>query len=200
MMALAAQAAQAAQPGPLRGTALAEANQVDAGTVSSFDGIPVPEGGCGAVGIAAVEQGISPSRIPLGTGRIGTVSGDADRIDQPVTQNDARVLAVNAKWSACMASSGYRYKSPFTALEDRRWGPGLYDSLGVISKITGAEIQVAVADVACRAQVNLYAVYWAVAAAYQREWMASPRHMALAQAQRNADQVMLARADRILRS
>lgn len=48
MMALAAQAAQAAQPGPLRGTALAEANQVDAGTVSSFDGIPVPEGGCGA--------------------------------------------------------------------------------------------------------------------------------------------------------
>lgn len=196
--AVLALAAQVAQAGPLRGTALAEANQVDAGTVPAFHGVPVPKGGCTAVGIAAVEQGISLSRIPLGTGRIGTVIGDADRIDQPVTQNDARVLAVNAKWSACMASRGYHYKSPFAALEDGRWGPGLDDSLGVIGKITAAETQVAVTDAACRAQVNLYAVYWAVAAAYQREWMASPPHMALARAQQKADQVMLARADRIL--
>ena len=117
-----------------------------------------------------------------------------------MTQNDPRVLAVNAKWSACMAASGYRYKSPFAALEDQRWGPGLYDSLGAISKITAPELQVAAADAACRARVNLYAVYWAVAAAYQREWMASPPHMALAGMQRKADQVMLARADRILHS
>lgn len=182
---------------PLSGAALDDAEKVDLGTVPTFNGLAVPKGGCDATSSADVLHGISPSLIPTGNGSPATVPGVAKLINQRVILSDSRVKAVDTKWSACMARRGYYYTRPqFTASNpawNRRNANGSY-----LNSITVAEIHTAVADAACRTAVNLYAVYWAVADAYQREWMAAPQNMAQAQAQQEADQVMRTRAEAIL--
>ena len=73
------------------------------------------------------------------------------------TQTDPRIRAVDRAWSACMARHFYHYASP-SQVEGRRWK----------SPPNRAEIKTAVADVTCKAQVNLLNTWLAVEAAYQQ--------------------------------
>jgi hypothetical protein len=95
----------------------------------------------------------------------GTLSGNPNPDPVPAitvqsaqwTQSDPRVLAVQRAWSACMARRGLSYKSPAQA-EGRNWP----------STPTPTEIETAVADVQCKAQVNLVNTWLTVEAAYQQ--------------------------------
>ncbi|MEU0530946.1 hypothetical protein [Amycolatopsis tolypomycina] len=73
------------------------------------------------------------------------------------TQGDRRVVAAMGAWSACMAESGFSYKSP---AEPRRqkWP----------SPPSPAELATAVADVTCKARTNLPGVWLAVQTGYQQ--------------------------------
>jgi hypothetical protein len=73
------------------------------------------------------------------------------------TQTDPRVRAADRAWSRCMARRYFRYPSPGAA-EGRGWP----------SPPTKAEIATAVADVACKAKVNLVNIWLSVEAAYQQ--------------------------------
>lgn len=73
------------------------------------------------------------------------------------TQTDPRIRAVIRAWSACMARHFYHYASP-SQVEKRRWK----------TPPNRAEIATAVADVTCKAQVNLLNTWLAVEAAYQQ--------------------------------
>jgi hypothetical protein len=72
------------------------------------------------------------------------------------TRSDPRVVAVDAAWSRCMAQRGYTYRTPQQAA-DARWP----------SPPTTAETATALADVACKQQVNLPSTWLTVEAAYQ---------------------------------
>jgi hypothetical protein len=73
------------------------------------------------------------------------------------TTSDPRIHAVEHAWSRCMARHFYHYSTP-QQLEGRHWRspPGK------------AEINTAVADVACKLQTNLLNTWLAVEAAYQQ--------------------------------
>jgi hypothetical protein len=77
------------------------------------------------------------------------------------TQTDPRVRAVIRAWSACMARHFYHYASP-SQVEGQHWR----------SPPNKAEIATAVADVTCKAQVNLLNTWLAVEAAYQQALIA----------------------------
>jgi hypothetical protein len=75
-----------------------------------------------------------------------------------VSKLDSRVRAGVAAWSSCMGRSGYWYADPLAAAAD----PGFADGL------SRAEIDVALADIRCKARTNLIGIWFAVEAAYQR--------------------------------
>jgi hypothetical protein len=182
-----------APPGSAQVTAVAQ------GTVKTMNNMTVPAKGCQAVGVQAVIHGISTSLLPLGNANLATVAGVANAIDRDVVQNDPRVTSVNAKWASCMAQSGYSYSSPLAAVNNQQWSLANIPTAKIKHPpITAAEIKTAVADVACRSKVNVYGVYWTVAAAYQNEWLADNQDRSLAQAQEQADQLMLTRAQTII--
>ncbi|MFD9895653.1 hypothetical protein ACFWY9_40450 [Amycolatopsis sp. NPDC059027] len=72
-------------------------------------------------------------------------------------QGDSRVVAVNAAWSACMAESGYAYKSPEEPRKQKWPAPR-----------SSAEIATAVADVTCKQRTNLPGIRFAVESGYQQ--------------------------------
>ncbi|MGY5115957.1 hypothetical protein ACWC2H_08835 [Streptomyces sp. 900105755] len=75
-------------------------------------------------------------------------------------RTDSRIERVNARWSACMAKSGYQAKEPMKATEEL----GFTDAeLGGPQAITAATV-----DVACKKKTNLVGTYYAVQSAYQR--------------------------------
>jgi hypothetical protein len=182
---------------------VAEANPevvaVDDGNAGVVNGVRVPPGGCRAVGVDTVTRGIPTSLVPSGTANQYTIAGTARTIDQVVIQNDPRVTSVNSKWSTCMAGFGYNYANPWAAVNAKAWFlANIPEPKAQQTPITGAEVKTAMADVTCRSRVNLYGVYWTVAAAYQNQWLADGQNHSLAQAQERADQLMLTRADTIL--
>jgi hypothetical protein len=77
------------------------------------------------------------------------------------SEQDSRVRAVFAKWSACMANRGYHYADPLAALDDPQWGQ--------TRLATQKEIQTAVADQACRQENNVVGVWYAVDYAYEKQ-------------------------------
>ncbi|WP_030942306.1 hypothetical protein [Streptomyces sp. NRRL S-646] len=79
---------------------------------------------------------------------------------QTRARTDSRIEQVNARWSACMAKSGYQAQEPMKAAEEL----GLTDAqLGGSEAITAATL-----DVACKKKTNLVGTYYAVQSAYQR--------------------------------
>jgi hypothetical protein len=73
------------------------------------------------------------------------------------TASDPRIHAVEQAWSRCMARHFYHYSTP-QQLEGKHWK----------SPPSKAEIDTAVADVACKIQTNLLNTWLAVEAAYQQ--------------------------------
>jgi hypothetical protein len=89
---------------------------------------------------------------------------------QTYTQSlsDPRVLGVFAAWSLCMKAKGYNYATPMKAEEGipengSQSGAGQWATPAP----TPEEIQTAVADVACKQQANVVALWSSVLAAYQ---------------------------------
>jgi hypothetical protein len=114
-----------------------------------FNGKTIPDGGC--LGAARREvEGATDLSMP------GQLAFDA----WTASKSDSRVVAAFARWSTCMARSGYRYNTPMAANNDPKWSG---------EKASAEEIAVAVADVDCKKTTNLAGIRMAVDAAYQRE-------------------------------
>ncbi|MQY05442.1 hypothetical protein [Actinomadura macrotermitis] len=131
------------------------------GTVASFKGRPVPEGGC---------DGDLERRLSAGT-------DDSDRDIEALQQEaneqaseDGRFRQVMQAWSACMARAGLRYTDPEDAEGDPRWSSaGEDDGHPAPSAI---EVRTAVTDERCRLQVNLSGVLQSLISAYEQRLIA----------------------------
>ncbi|MEU0395687.1 hypothetical protein ABZ208_23450 [Streptomyces sp. NPDC006208] len=124
------------------------------GTVSSFRGKPVPQGGC---------DGQMRRRLNGGDTRIAVPGGDpsvvAERALQALEQqasdrarSDDRFQLVVSAWHSCMAKRGYEYADPDAAQGDPRWAEAAGKHVSALEKAT------AVADRDCRADVNFSGV------------------------------------------
>ncbi|HEY3869265.1 MAG TPA: hypothetical protein VGM10_12975 [Actinocrinis sp.] len=130
------------------------------GTAGSYEGRPIPTGGC----MAQVQQELEQ----MGINATVQQSGGQDVSDAVAgirsngfqrTQSDPRVLKVFARWSACMSAHGYSYATPIDAGADPRWSsPG---------PAGAAQIQTAEQDLACKQQVNVIGVEVAVESDYE---------------------------------
>ncbi|MBL8778957.1 MAG: hypothetical protein JNK12_23735 [Acidimicrobiales bacterium] len=115
------------------------------------------EGGCldqarAATGVDAVERARSELEAAL-----------VESFD--LAMADSRVEAVMGRWRDCMERSGYTYGTLWDANDDPRWDPELPPSQ--------EEIETALADVACKREVNLVGTLMAVEQAYQEELLRS---------------------------
>ncbi|GAA3499867.1 hypothetical protein GCM10019016_069720 [Streptomyces prasinosporus] len=77
------------------------------------------------------------------------------------SQRDGEVRAVFRSWSACMAKSGFRYRDPVAVVNDPRWSASPSPS--------DHEIKVALADVRCKEETGVVAVWSAVETRIQRD-------------------------------
>ncbi|MBF9128851.1 hypothetical protein I0C86_07610 [Plantactinospora sp. S1510] len=117
---------------------------------SKVNGLPVPEGGCGAEALRALAGGIEQppeTRVEL----------LADEAHQRAEQH-SRMIATFERWSRCMSQRGFDYRKPSAANDDPRWNT---------EHATPAEIETAKADVACKLETNLVGVWYAAEVAYQ---------------------------------
>jgi len=115
---------------------------------TTYNGQSVPPGGCfgeanRAIGIDSHVDGLLPQRLAF------------TAYDQSL--NDSRTKQVIAAWSACMKDKGYAVADPVGAVK----------AFNLAGPVTSAEIQQAVADVACKQRVSLIGVWFAVEKAYQ---------------------------------
>lgn len=125
--------------------------------VKSFDGKPVPTGGCKAKGVEA-SGGILPSLDPASLPDGGPT----------VPYGDPRVTAANAAWSSCMTSKGYHFTNPFDAALAVTANPP--KSVNEISH-SAAEISQAGADIQCKISTNLIGIDFAVQVAYDEKYI-----------------------------
>lgn len=116
-----------------------------------FGGLEVPAGGC--LGHArTVLWGSPDSEVKDELAQTLRISSYRE------AEADPRVQALIARWSACMARSGYRYQSPMDPKFNRAQGSGP----------SPTEIETAIADVTCKKAVDLVSKWNAVDAEYQR--------------------------------
>ncbi|WP_103337281.1 hypothetical protein [Amycolatopsis sp. CA-126428] len=101
------------------------------------------------------------------------------------TRGDGRVVAATSAWSACMAESGYAYKSPAEPPKQKWPTPP-----------SPAELATATADVTCKARTNLAGIWLAVQTGYQQTLL-ERNAPALKQLQ-DAWQAVLKNAERIV--
>lgn len=126
-------------------------------TVATFDGKPVPKGGCAVVALGVV-GGQPPSIYP------DQLPGQGPR----VPPSDPRLVAAIAKWSACMKGRGFAYQTPVDAanavMPDPRKDPPAANPL---------EIPTAEADMACKQSTNLMGTVLALETAYDKQYIDS---------------------------
>ena len=134
------------------------------GSVKTFDHRAVPAGGCLAVvQNEQTEAGFGSAAQATGGSGPGTVIGDIQSTAFQSAQSDPRVLASFKQWSACMASSGYHYRTPFEAGADPRWGS---------AKASPLEIRTAERDLSCKQRADVLGVETTVVSDYQRTALA----------------------------
>ncbi|MBM0259299.1 hypothetical protein [Micromonospora sp. 4G55] len=132
------------------------------GTLKSFGGKLVPEGGCSG----------EADRI-LGHGAPEVPSGDKNLVRElslrsfGESQGDSRVRAVFKSWSDCMRSRGFEYDNPREANNDRAFQS---------DKPSEREMAVAMADVKCKSETNLIAIWATVETAYQEQYIVTYGH------------------------
>ncbi|WP_133909279.1 hypothetical protein [Actinophytocola oryzae] len=125
---------------------------------SKVKGVDVPVGGCNAE--ARRILGRNTEGKPGDEGFVLHLEGTAGQL----AEKDSRLRAVFAKWSECMAASGYYYRDPWQANGDPAFGADI---------ASAAEIATATADVACRDKHNVNGVWVALQAAYQDQLIES---------------------------
>ncbi|MFE4479039.1 MULTISPECIES: hypothetical protein [Streptomycetaceae] len=137
--------------------------------VTSFNGRPVPKGGCWQAGADALG---GPPPVP------GTAQGLPDKGPRiPLT--DPRLTAAYAEWSACMKGKGYSYANPADAYSDRKWGAagttpaaGTAPAAGTPPPRSPDEVPTAEADIACKLSLNTVGRLVAVETAYDNQYIA----------------------------
>ncbi len=139
-----------------------DADAVMTGRVESYEGQPVPEGGCNgevmrALGAELPENG--PPKAPLSRRLAGRAYEQA--------LADPRLDPAIAEWRTCMTAAGYDYDSPLDAGRDRAW----YVKPGTSKR----EIATAQADLDCLVRSNFVGMFYALDAAYQRDAVATHR-------------------------
>ena len=131
--------------------------------VTTYNGRPIPAGGCHQVGLDAV-GGDPPTP---GTG-ISLPDGGP-----PVPIGDPRVVSVDTRWSACMKAKGYSYANPADAYTDAKWRPATTNQSDPDASLNREEIATATTDLACKQETHLMGVAIAVQSAYDRQYIAS---------------------------
>ncbi|HEX3590001.1 MAG TPA: hypothetical protein VHV74_10225, partial [Pseudonocardiaceae bacterium] len=117
------------------------------------DGRTIPAGGC----TGQADRELAADGITSGAQRAELVSQiREDGFER--AQSDSRVLAVFARWSACMRAHGFHYANPFDAGADPRWRTS--------GKADPTQIAVAETDVSCKLSTHLVDVEVAVESAY----------------------------------
>ncbi len=144
--------------------------------LTEVNGEKIPNGGCIAEARSKVGTQDDPV-LELSEATIGYGAMQADK--------DPRVLKGFARWSGCMAESGYSYATPWDSNDDPSWST---------AEATAKEIAVAVADVRCQQESNLLGLRVAVAAAWQREYMQAHEKEFVAMKATIADQRAAARS------
>jgi hypothetical protein len=149
----AARATTAAEAGQHRVPAegLAEGDALTGTGARTINGRPVPAGGCAADARRRLAAHDPPGADPSLAQRLlsDTYFG---------SQRDARVRAATGEWSTCMAAAGYRYAGPLDPPKDARFQ---------LPTAGPAEIEIAMADVACKQRTNLVGIWFTVEAAAQ---------------------------------
>ncbi|WP_156756151.1 hypothetical protein [Actinokineospora pegani] len=102
-----------------------------------------------------------------------------------LTRADSRVVGVTGDWSACMAESGFRYRSP--AEPARQQWP---------KPVGSQEITTAVTDVACKQRTNLPGTWLAVQAGYQQTLL--DRNAPALEELKNAWRLVVEEAERVV--
>lgn len=115
-----------------------------------YKGRQIPAGGC----IGEARREVAGAAVVPDTSLPETLSSDAWHL----SNIDTRVTAAFSDWSACMAHSGFYYRTPMEANDDPKWTG---------DKASKAEIAVAVGDVRCKKQTNLTGIRMAVDSAYE---------------------------------
>lgn len=120
----------------------------------TYRGQRIPDGGC----IGEARRGVAGGGPAFDASLPERLSGET----WLQSNSDSRVITAFVDWSACMARSGFHYRTPMEANDDDRWSG---------NKASKTEIAVAVADVRCKKQTNLTGIRMAVDSAYQRVMM-----------------------------
>ncbi|MEU5697757.1 hypothetical protein ACFFS2_18725 [Streptomyces aurantiacus] len=119
---------------------------------SKRNGRTVPVGGCNGEARRTLLQGLRQApRLDL-VDELALQSYDR-------SLRHSKVVAAISAWSACMAKSGYNYRTPSDANNDRVFNT---------DEPTAQETATAVADVACKKQTNLVGIWSTVDIAYQK--------------------------------
>jgi hypothetical protein len=121
---------------------------------SEVNGTGVPPGGCFGEAQAKLAEGGPPTPKEEAYAR-----NLASRLLGPVSQ-DERLVAAQAKWSACMKAAGFVYKNTTEAMQDQSW---------TSPTPSPREIQTAVADVRCKQETKLSDIGIAVWTAYEQQ-------------------------------
>lgn len=115
------------------------------------NGVKIPVAGCS--GEASLRL-YAPDAAAVGITFPQNLNAEANER----SRQDSRVVKVIKDWSACMAGHGYRVPSPL----------GVPTTLGLTDLSGPQAVTTATADVACKKQVNLVGVWYAVESAYQK--------------------------------
>jgi hypothetical protein len=119
---------------------------------SSYQGKPVPEGGCIGEARRKIAEGAPNIKEPRLADNLAIEAYDRSK-------QDSRVVKVYAEWSACMKQAGFDYADPWKALNDPAF---------VTPEPTQKEITVATADARCKSRTNLLNVHATVLTAYEQ--------------------------------
>ncbi|MDX3238957.1 hypothetical protein PV392_25360 [Streptomyces sp. ME03-5709C] len=123
-------------------------------STATVNGKQIPAGGCGRQAFLKL---YAPTAQSVDALYVFNLKVEANSR----TRKDSRVLAVNKKWSTCMAAAGYTVTNPMD--------PAREIGLPNDALSSPAAINAAKADVACKKKVNLVGVWYAVETAYQRQ-------------------------------
>lgn len=151
-------AENAAAPIPFPPQGTPEFRVLTGNPAGSYHGRPVPSGGCtgeasARLAAAGVDAGAQASGGPDQSALVQQIANQGFSR----AQSDPRVRAVDARWAACMRSAGDAYATPFLAAE--HWN--------LNAPVSTTEIQTAEHDIACKKQVNLIGVEFAVESDYE---------------------------------
>lgn len=128
------------------------------GDPTAYAGRPIPSGGCDgqARGTIAGNGEFAHSALAAQI----QAEGFAD------SMKDQRVVAVFARWSACMATAGYHYANPLDSVSDDRWTD---------AQPNATELAVARTDLNCKASTGLVHVWYTVESAIENASIAKSR-------------------------